>query len=244
MLILDSNVNSNGVENYSIKRKDDKCLFRFINVHNNIIRPAIDAFLIFITGTIVYINNNIYTVINETNSETTTESIIIFTIIYSLTFLDMLKHFEYMMDECYHKNFFDVCYDESFPDLYRTDKTEDFNNRFRRGLIRWLWSIPLSGFQMYGFNLSYDPTWPYLSSCILVFAIYGSIKLLPFIIVGSIYLFKFVYLKIVICKKKTNALEIEKIKNENKKIKDELNKLKREHVVIPIDSKTNNSAIL
>ena len=237
MLILDSNVNSNGVENYSIKRKDDKCLYKFINLHNDLIRPAIDFMILLITGAVAYINNNIYTVINETNSERTTESVIIFTIMYSLTVLDTLKHVEYIMDDCYHGSFLDI--DGSFD---MTDRpTEDFNNRFKRRLIRWLWSIPVSGFQMYGYNFSYDHPWSTIHSCLLVFAIYGSIKLVPFIIVGSIYLFKFVYLKIVICKKKTNALEIEKIKNENKRIKDELNKLKKSHVVLPIESKANDN---
>ena len=236
MLILDSKVNSNGVENYSIKRKDDKCLYKFINLHNGMIRPVIDLLLILLTGIITYTYNNIYTVINETNSERTTESVIIFTIMYSLTVLDTLKHVEYIMDNYYHK---------SFLEIYRFDMNdrpmEDFNNRFKRRLIRWIWSIPVSCFQMYGYNFSYDHPWSTTHSFLLVFAIYGSIKLVPFIIVGSIYLFKFVYLKIVICKKKTNALEIEKLKNENKRIKDELNKLKKGHVVLPIESKANDN---
>lgn len=115
-----------------------------------------------------------------------------------------------------------------------------FKITYTQLIYHWLWSIPLSAFQLYGYAFIGTNPISLQTTCLLIYALYGSIKLLIFIITGLVCLCRYIHIRIILCNKISAESDISKIKTENKIIKDQLNKLKKEHIALPIVSKIND----
>lgn len=208
-IVSEQNINTRKTD-YYIQHDEDSCLIRFLKYRMILAAPI--EFVLILMSSVFYFSNEPFSYVNVENKTTAIiENIynirIMYGVVLSMAFLDMLKNIEY-----------------SFEVLGAT---------YNQILYKWFWSIPLIAFQLYGYTFI-DTDNISQTKGIIIFAIYGSLKLLQFIIVGLVYLFRYLYLRIVICNKISAESEINKIRNENKKIKDELDKLRIKHTDIPM----------
>lgn len=210
-IVSEQNINTRKTD-YYIQHDEDPCLIRFLKYRMILAAPI--EFALILVSSVFYFNNEPFSYVNVENKTTAIiENIynirIMYGVVLSMAFLDMLKNIEYSFEV--------FCLGSAYNHI----------------IYKWLWSIPLIAFQLYGYTFI-DTDNISQTRGIIIFAIYGSLKLLTFIIVGLIYLFKYLYLSIVICNKISAESEINKIRNENKKIKDELDKLRIKHTDIPM----------
>lgn len=210
-IVSNQNINTRKTD-YYIQHDEDSCLIRFLKYRMILTAPI--EFVLIGMSSVFYFSNEPFSYVNVENKTTTiSENIynirIMYGVVLSMAFLDMLKNIEYSFEV--------FCLGATYNQI----------------IYKWIWSIPLIAFQLYGYTFINTDTITQTRG-IIIFAIYGSLKLLTFIIVGLLYLFRYLYLRIVICNKIYAESEINKIRDENKIIKDELEKLKQEHIVIPM----------
>ena len=222
-IVSKQNINTQKTD-YYINHSEDLCLSCYLR-NSTVFFMALELALVGISLILAYPLSSI-------NIENTTTTIIdniyntqlMCGVILSTAIIDTFKKIEHFALQCF-----------------------SFKITYTQIIYHWLWSIPLSAFQLYGYAFIGTNPSSLHTTCLLIYAIYGSIKLLIFIITGLVYLCRYIHIRIVLCNKISAESGISKIKNENKIIKDEnkiikdeLNKLKKEHIALPIVSKIND----